>query len=230
MNNIYDKIRIYFKRFPITASLLLINTLMVIIVLLTGGFSLKNLIDLGAMNPTLVSVNHEYYRLFMAMFLHGSFIHFLANSYFLFFMGQFVEKLLGRNKYLLIYFLSGIGSSLLIWWLGDSNSVTIGASGALFGVLGAVLLLTYLKPRWFTPLGIKNIRMLAIINLVFTFVIPNISVYGHLGGLLTGMVLIYFLTPNPPSLKDLLKKKEKASSDTIIIDYDDIKDDDIYYH
>lgn len=230
MDNLYAKIKIYFKQFPVTASLLSINTIMVLVILVMGGFTTKNLVDLGAMVPNLINENHDYYRLIMPMFLHGSIIHFLANSYFLYIMGRFVEKLLGRNKYILVYFLSGIGSSLLIWWLGKGNQVTIGASGALFGILGAVLLLTYLKPRWFTPLGIKNIRMLSLINIIFTFLIPNISIYGHLGGLITGIILIYFLTPNRPSIKDLFKKNDNSSSDTIIIDYDDIKDDDIYYH
>lgn len=224
-----DRIKAYFRKLPITATLLSINLLMVIVVMLTGGFTIPNLTRLGGMNPILVSQGHEYHRLFMAMFLHGSIIHFLANSYFLYFMGGFVERLLGRNRYIIIYLLSGIGSSLLVWWLGDDFAITIGASGALFGILGAALLLTYMKPQWFTPLGIKNIRTITVINLVFTFLIPNISVYGHLGGLITGILLIYLLTPNRPSMNQFFKKKDDEQTQTVIIDHDDITDDDIFY-
>jgi rhomboid protease GluP len=231
MNSITERMKIYFQRYPATATLLLINTVMVFVTLLMGGFSVDNLITLGAMKPILITQDHEYYRLIMPMFLHGSVIHFLANSYFLFYMGQFVERLLGIKKYILIYLLSGLGSSLLIWWLGQPNGTTIGASGALFGILGAVLVLTYIKSSWFTPMGIKNIRTLVVINLIFTFLFPNISIYGHLGGFISGMILIYFLTPNKPSIRSFFNKKDdKNHPETIIIDYDDIEDDDIYYH
>lgn len=229
MNTFQDKIINYFRRLPVTATLLTLNLIMVLIVVFTGGFTIQNLTRWGGMNPMLVTQEQEYYRLFMAMFLHGSVIHFLANSYFLYFMGGFVERLLGRQKYIIIYLLSGLGSSLLVWWLGANNSLTIGASGALFGILGAVLLLTYMKEAWFTPMGIRNIRTITVINLVFTFLIPNISVYGHLGGLITGIILIYLLTPNRPSISKLFKKKDNHQSKTVIIDHDDISDDDIYY-
>lgn len=180
------------------------------------------------MNPILVSKGHEYYRLITSMFLHGSVIHYLANSYFLYMIGQFAERLLGRVKFIVIYFLSGLGSSLLVLLLGANDRITIGASGALFGILGALLLLTYLKPTWFTPYGIKNIRTIVIINLVFTFLVNNISIYGHLGGFITGVLLMYILTPNTKPFKEYFHTN-KQDSNTVIIDQEDVSDDDIFY-
>lgn len=229
MNSFSRWIKDYYQKYPVSATLLFINTIMVVITLLMGGFTIENLIKLGGMNPLLVSDGHEYYRLFMAMFLHGSLIHFLANSYFLYMIGRIAEKLLGKVKYIIIYLISGIGSSLLVWALGQNNRITIGASGALFGILGALLVLTYLKPHWFTAYGIRNIRTLVIINLAFTFIISYISVYGHIGGFVTGMILIYFLMPNRKPLKEIFKHKKKDDPEVVIIDHDDISDDDIYY-
>jgi len=224
MYSITERIQRFYKRFPITAIILTINMVMVFFVIILGGFTTDHLISLGAMKPIRITENHEYYRLIMPMFLHGSFFHFLANSYFIYIIGPFVERLLGKSKYLAIYLLSGLGSSLLIWWLGNPYTTTIGASGAIFGILGALLLLTYLKPSWFTPMMIKNIRFITLFNLIFTFIMPNISILGHLGGFITGLILIYFLIPNRPSLSTLFKKHDKPK-ETIIID-----DDEIYYH
>lgn len=188
----------YWKNAPVTTVLLGLNTLMLAVVLFTGGFTLENLTRLGGLIPSKLTADDEFYRILSAMFLHGSVIHFLANSYFLFHVGALLERLLGHQRFSLIYFLSGIGSGLLVWALGEPETVTIGASGALFGILGALLLLSFVRKSWFTPQGVNTIRTLTIINLIFTLIIPNISVWGHLGGFITGFILIFFLKPTRP--------------------------------
>ena len=228
MYSISDRIKQFYERFPITATIIAINTVMVLVTLFMGGFTIDHLLSLGAIKPILITENHEYFRLIMPMFLHGSVFHYLANTYFIYIIGPFMERLLGKKKFVLIYLLSGLGSSLVIWWLGNPYQTTIGASGAIFGILGALLLLTYIKPSWFTTMMIKNIRFITIINLLFTFIMPNISKLGHLGGFFTGIILIYFLIPNRPSLKSIFTKHSKIGQ-TIIID-DEYPDDDIYYH
>lgn len=191
----------YWKIAPVTAVLLGLNTVMLFVVVFTGGFTLENLTRLGGLIPAKVTADKEFYRILSAMFLHGSLIHFLANSYFLFHVGGLLERLLGHWRFSLIYFLSGIGSGLLVWAFGAPETVTIGASGALFGILGALLVLSFVRRSWFTPPIVSTIRTLTIINLIFTFVIPNISVWGHLGGFVTGLILIIFLKPDQPQIR-----------------------------
>ncbi|QWC00189.1 rhomboid family intramembrane serine protease [Mycoplasmatota bacterium] len=228
MNTFQEKFKIYFKNHPITTIILLLNLFMVIVLLVMGGFTIENLVKLGGLVPAKISEDGDYHRLVLSMFLHGSLLHFLFNSYFLYHLGGFVEKLLGRSKFIIIYFISGIGSSLLVWWLGDPYKVTIGASGALFGIMGALLVLTYIKTSWFNIYTIKNIRTLVVINLIFTFLARNISVLGHLGGFITGIGLIYLLTPKNPLEKNAFTFKKQKTTDVDIIDHDDIDDDDIY--
>ena len=132
------------------------------------------------------------------MFLHGSIIHFLMNSIALYYLGGQMESILGPKKYILLYFVSGIGSSILVVLLGAETQVTVGASGAIFGILGGMLILTYTRSRWFNERAIRSIRQMVLINLVITFLIPNISVAGHIGGLATGIILFYFITPSIP--------------------------------
>jgi len=225
-----ERFKRYYKKFPVTTIILTINAIMVTITMFAGGFNNPTLTKLGALVPEKVINDGEYYRLLTMTILHGGIIHFLANSLFLFYIGSFFEKLMGRPKYILVYVVSGLGSSLLITWLGVPDNVTIGASGALFGVLGSLLVLTYIKKEWFHPAFISSVRSITIINLVFTFVIPNISIFGHLGGFLTGGILIYFITPNKPKIKFLFKKNSEKKYNDNIIDHDDISDDDVLFH
>ena len=238
-----DRLNNFYKKYPVTFIIITINTFMLLLTMMvtmfssTGGsifsFSTSTLEFLGGMKPEALTNNYQYYRLFTAMFLHGGIFHFLMNMYFLSIIGKFVERLLGKNKYILIYILSGLGSSLLVWGMsfifGQESAVTIGASGALFGLMGALLILTYTKPMLFGPMAIRSIRTLVVINLVFSF-IPGISLFGHLGGFLTGVFLIYILYPMKPTQQSYQSEQDRhnAHYGNIIIDSDDVTDDDIY--
>ncbi|MFA6801199.1 MAG: rhomboid family intramembrane serine protease [Acholeplasmataceae bacterium] len=230
-----DRLKRAFKKHPVTMTILLINTVMVILLMAFSSsifsFDTTTLVNFGALVPSLITNQHAYYRLITAMFLHGSIIHFLMNSYFLYIIGGFVEDLFGKTKYIIIYFISGLGSSLLIWLTQmDSTTATIGASGALFGIMGALLVLTYKKPSLFSPYGIRSIRTLVVINIFFTFIGFNISIFGHIGGFFTGIILMYLLSPktigpnhtSPPH-------NEHTHHGNYVIDADDVSDDDIYY-
>ena len=224
-------LKYHYRRSPVTTVLIVLNTIMVLIVMLSGGFNIFNLVRFGGLLPALVFQNQEYLRLILAMFLHGSFLHFLFNSYFTYYLGSYTERLIGSKKYAIIYFLSGLGSSLFVLFLGQPNVVTIGASGALYGIMGTLLLLTYRKPEWFHPLQIRNIRSIALINLIFTFLMPNISVLGHLGGFAVGVALAYFLSPGQ---KGFPKQSSTGSryfykDDKNVINHDEIDDDDLLH-
>lgn len=233
-----DRLYKMFKKHPVTFVILSINVVMAFVVIVLSGsifrFNQTVLINLGAIVPSYISQG-EYYRLFTAMFLHGSVIHILMNGYFLYIIGGFVEDLLGKYKYIIIYFISGLGSSLLVWlmWvIGISdNVVTIGASGALFGLMGSLLMLTYKRPLLFTPYGIRSIRSLVVMNIIFTFLFPNISVFGHLGGFLTGVAIIYLMMPDQMKRPETqyYGSNQSSHNGNYVIDAEDVTDDDIYY-
>ncbi len=233
MQPILQSMKLYFKKSPVTFVLLALNTLMFFVVLFNGGFTTESLIDNGGLLPKYVSDNNEYYRLLVSMFLHSGFFHFLMNSYFLFYLGSFTEKLLGSTKYAILYMISGLGASVAVWLLSDPDTVTIGASGALYGIMGGLLILTFLKANWFSPYGIRSIRTISIINIVFTLTLNKfISVEGHLGGLVFGIILTYLLIPDLPNSRQTYQMHtnphQQTHSGKIIIDMDDVSDDDIY--
>ena len=124
----------------------------------------------------------EWYRMITAMFLHGSLVHLVVNMVMLYWIGSPVEQAVGHLRFLLIYFVSGLCGSAGALMLTDPNAITVGASGAIFGILGAALV--YERQRTFVLGG--SALSIIVINLVLTFAIPNISIGGHIGGLIGG--------------------------------------------
>ena len=131
----------------------------------------------------------EWWRLITAAFLHGSLIHLGLNMLVLWFIGAPVEQAIGRGRFLALYIVSGLAGSAgaLIF---SPNAVTVGASGAIFGILGAALVLE--RQRNYV-LGGQALGLI-VVNLVFTFAIPNISIGGHLGGLVGGALSMLALS------------------------------------
>jgi membrane associated rhomboid family serine protease len=131
----------------------------------------------------------EWYRLITAAFLHGSLIHLALNMFVLWIVGAPVEQAIGRGRFLALYVVSGLAGSAgaLIF---SPNAITVGASGAIFGILGAALVLESQRSY---VLGGQALGLI-VVNLVLTFAIPNISVGGHLGGLAGGALSMLALS------------------------------------
>ena len=136
-----------------------------------------------------IGVAHgEWWRLVSAAFLHYGPFHLAVNMYSLYFAGTLLEQVIGRWRFLLLYVGSGIAGSAGALLLSP-NAVTVGASGAIFGILGALFVLE--RRRHIATGG--QVAGLIVLNLVFTFAVSNISVGGHIGGLIGGVVLMWML-------------------------------------
>lgn len=163
---------------------------------LNGSQDTRVLVFFGAMHNQLIAQG-EYHRLLTSMFLHIGVIHLLFNSYALYVVGQDVERLYGSARFLLIYFLAGLGGSLASFVLG-AGGISAGASGAIFGLFGASIAYFYLHRATFGQRGqaqLRSLLMLAGINLVLGFTIPGINNLAHMGGLVFGMLLGWILAP-----------------------------------
>jgi membrane associated rhomboid family serine protease len=123
----------------------------------------------------------EWWRLFTPMFLHYGPLHLGLNMLALWWFGSAVEQVLGRGRYLLLYLVSGVAGSAGAL-IASPNSLTVGASGAIFGILGAAFVLE--RQRTYVLGG--GAGMLIVLNLVFSIAVPGISIGGHLGGLAGG--------------------------------------------
>jgi len=138
----------------------------------------------GALFGPSIHSQHQYWRLITSGFLHAGLAHLFFNMMFLFFMGPMLEQVIGRVNFLAVYFASLLGGSFGAL-LFQPDVPTVGASGAAFGVLGALIVVAHDRriPIWQSGLGIT-----LAINLVFSLSIKGISIGGHLGGLVAGLI------------------------------------------
>lgn len=149
------------------------------------------LILLGAKVNELIA-SGQYYRLISCMFLHGGLVHLGVNMYSLHAIGPMVEKVYGRAKYIIIYLFAGICASIFSYLF--STSVSIGASGAIFGTLGAVLVFA-IKSKGKAGSGfIRSILSVIFINIFIGATLPNIDNFAHIGGLIGGMLIAFLVS------------------------------------
>jgi membrane associated rhomboid family serine protease len=151
---------------------------------ITDKYALLGYARLTPLGPLEGVASGQYYRLITSAFLHENFLHILFNMYALLVVGPVVEHALGRLRFTALYVLSALGGSAMAYVFADPRALTLGASGAIFGLFGALFIVA-------RRLGGNTNGIVGIIaiNLVITFTIPNISWEGHLGGLATGTLL-----------------------------------------
>jgi membrane associated rhomboid family serine protease len=177
-----------FAKSPATFVLIGINVVAFLIEIAVGGGGLgigsgnSVVIDYGLFGP-LVGEG-EWYRLVTCGFLHASLIHIGFNMLLLYFLGRLLEPALGTPRFLVLYFASLLAGSFGALLL-DPNALTVGASGAVFGLAGATFVIA--RGRGMDAIA-SEIGFLIVINLVFTFTMSNISAGGHLGGLAAGVI------------------------------------------
>lgn len=192
-----------FEQAPMTISILILNAVMYLLTVMLGSGNIWNggttgtLIQFGAQYGPLVS-SGEWYRLITANFLHGGLMHIFFNSYALFYFGIVVEKIYSSQKFIFIYLTSGIVGNLLTQ-LFYTNVPSVGASGAIFGLVGLMFAAGIngnMRGRLSGFSGTALLPMI-LINLFLGFTVPGINNLAHIGGLGTGFLLGFLISPNP---------------------------------
>lgn len=178
-------------------SIIVINVLVFMIQELGGSTQdASYMVDKGAMIGAYVFVTKEYYRFITCMFMHFGIQHLLNNMVVLFFLGDNLERAVGRIKYIIIYLLSGIGGSLVSLAVAYSNDkfvVSAGASGAIFGVMGALLFVVISNKGRLETMTTKKIGLLIAISLYHGFTSTGVDNMAHLGGMIAGFFLAILL-------------------------------------
>lgn len=178
----------------------LINTIMVavniLVFLLTEitGSSLNsgNLVRWGAAETQLIAQNHEYYRLFTCMFLHFRIEHLGNNMLVLVFLGDSLEREVGRLRYLLIYLIGGLGASSISFFMevrNGENVVSAGASGAVFAVIGALIYVVIRNKGKVGEYSTRQLVFLAALSLYMGWTSAGVDNAAHLGGLICGFLI-----------------------------------------
>jgi len=171
---------------------ILINTIMFLLMEFKGGSAnTENLLQFGAKESFLIT-NGEMWRLVTPIFLHIGLLHFALNNMALFYLGKITERIYGTVRFTLIYLLAGIIGNIASFIFAPTT-IGAGASGAIFGLFGALLYFGYTNPDlFFRTLG-RDVLTVIGVNLVFGIVVPNIDNYAHIGGLIGGFVIAAIL-------------------------------------
>ncbi len=174
------------KRPIITYTLIIINLLVFFIPLLMGNseYVYNHFASFGP----FIKMG-EYYRLLTATFLHANIAHLLFNMYALWIIGMQLESFIGKTRFLIVYLFSAIAGSLLSV-IVTPNAVSVGASGAIFGLLGALLYFGYHYRVYLSSVIKSQIIPVIIINLVLGFILPGVDNAAHIGGLIGGGLMM----------------------------------------
>jgi rhomboid protease GluP len=184
----------FIKLYPVVSFIIAIN---LILYILTIPSDLKEIIFAYGLSFNYAIGNGEWWRVLTSVFIHADFFHVLFNMFSLFLFGPELEKIAGKARFLTIYLLAGIFGNVLTFAIQNSFYASLGASGAIYGILGAFAALVYYTRH--TMPQLKQIIMpIIIIGVIITFLQPGINITSHLGGLATGIVLglIYFTPKN----------------------------------
>lgn len=177
------------KNQPVVSTALVIINACIFLICMFGRISLY---VIGGLDVFTVLVKKEYWRIITAMFLHSGTSHLFSNMIILFFMGSIIEKEVGHVRYVLLYFLSGIGGnilSLLAKVLTNDPAYSVGASGAVFGLDGALLAMIFFWPRKLLNVTPSRVIIMILLSVYSGFTSGNIDNAAHVGGLVTGFVI-----------------------------------------
>ena len=191
--------------YTITIALIAINVL-VFLAMVASGISLTeptphDILKWGGdFGPATIGA-HQWWRLLTSCFLHFGIVHIGMNMYVLYLIGPFIQAVFGRMRYLLIYFIAGLAGSIVSVWV-HPTAVGAGASGAIFGLYGAVFGFLLIKRRSLNPEAMKSIAKSAGIFVLYNVVYGSISgttdLSAHLGGLLAGFLAgMLLVRPHP---------------------------------
>ncbi len=192
-----------FNRFKLTYTLIFLNILVYILTALLSAdpvsISPRVLVALGALYGPLVLVYDEWWRLFTAMFLHGGMTHILMNMFSLYIVGRPIELYFSRWSYLAIYLFSGLMGAIASLYM-HPQSVGVGASGAIFGIFGAIAGFFIVYKKNIGPQSkefMKNFAVVIAINLFLGLSIPSIDMSAHIAGLVVGIISGVILAKHP---------------------------------
>ncbi|WP_429157898.1 rhomboid family intramembrane serine protease [Desulfitispora alkaliphila] len=195
----------YLRFYPVVSTIIAIN----VAVFLLRYTPLAGFVYNMGIGSNVHIASGEYWRLVTPIFLHGGFAHFLFNSFSLFIFGPSLEVILGSRRFLGLYLFAGIFANLLIFLVGGMGyGLYLGASGAVYGLLGAYLYMILHRPNMIDHQSAQVIKIMLIIGAIYSL-LPGISLFAHLFGFGGGFLAAYtMLRPNKPPTRPKKSNRE----------------------
>lgn len=185
------------REYPMTVFFIILNIAAFLVVEFAGGTQdTWNMVEWGASYVPAIAEEGEWYRLFTCMFLHFGMEHLTNNMLVLFVLGSRLEQSVGKIKFILIYLLGGVFGNCLSFYIDLRNidlSVSAGASGAVFAVMGAMLYVLIRNKGRVKDLSVRQIIIMSTFSLYFGFTSSGVDNVAHVGGMIGGFLLAVFL-------------------------------------
>lgn len=177
----------------ITISLIIINVIIYFIMEFMGNTETASfMLAYGAVYPTYITERGEYWRFFSATLMHFGFEHLLSNMVMLGAAGQILERALGKVKYLILYFVAGIGGCVLSYFEmmhSGEYAVAAGASGSIYGIVGALAWILILHKGKYETLSGRGMIIMILISLYYGAATGDVDNWGHIGGFIMGFLI-----------------------------------------
>lgn len=202
--------KIFSPKKPVITYILIVLNIMMFLYMTLYDYNDRMFYELA--NNYIYVQNGEIYRLFTSMFLHADVLHLAFNMYALYILGPIVERYYGKSRFLLIYIVSGILGSIFSCIFMSSNSFSIGASGAIFGLLGSIAYFTYYYRATLQGFLRSQIIPVILINLGLGLFISSIDLSAHIGGLIGGI-----LTSMALGIGDKERKTDQINGIIVIV-------------
>lgn len=190
--DIIDRMRRRRQKCIMNLIIIAVNVILFLAAEATGGSeNTEHMVRMGASYTPLVE-GGEYWRLFTSMFLHFGLAHLLNNMVLLFFLGDYMERFLGKVSYLILYLGGGILGNIFSYWSELQQGrqvVSAGASGAIFAVLGGLVVLLLIHRGRLEDLSLPRVLLMAALSLYVGFRSAGVDGFAHLGGFLGGALL-----------------------------------------
>ncbi len=171
----------------VAVGLIVVNVIAFVVTMVQGGgestLGSSQLFREGALSPMTVAAG-DWWQLITSGFLHGGLVHIAMNMLSLYLIGVGLERVLGAARFATVYGLSLLGGSVAVYLLTEPDTLTVGASGAIFGLLGALLVI-YKRLR----LDLRQLGVILALNAFITFTVSNISWQAHIGGFVVGAIV-----------------------------------------
>lgn len=184
----YESFEQFIRYYPVVSILIAIHTILMLLSFLFP--SLYEPVVHWGIGWNYGIAHGEYWRLITPIFLHGSFAHFAFNTFALFIFGPALERILGSFKFLAVYLFAGFLGNVGTFLFGEvaAYSFHLGASGAIYGLLGVYIYMKYFRQDLIDPASAQMVTTMLIIGIIYTFLVPRINILGHLFGFIGGAI------------------------------------------
>jgi rhomboid protease GluP len=189
-----ESLKQYLQLYPVTALLILVNIAMWGLMEWYGSSKDPDtLLRFGAMFD-LPDEKPEAWRYVTAVFLHNGPAHLFFNSFAMYVFAPPLERMLGKVRYLVVYAVSGVAGNLFSVWFHNDYFVSVGASGAIFGIYAAYLFLAILRKDIIDRQTKQTVVTIIAVGFMNSFLVPNIDIYAHLGGFIGGLLAMTLIS------------------------------------